>query len=256
MFCLSRLFIAKGVTSRPLRVEVRPTNPDLTPPFRLVNQHLEHGRSLAELAAENGISLCCATAGWPAIAQAVQPLWRIDAACAAPSGGRSIHSRCSAPCARRHENWSTPGVVRLSPSVPPPTGGASLEPMAVESAVQTPQDVEAIQRLSALGWGRRRIARELGFSPETVRRCLRQGGRQLQADFGQCVRRDPLYRSRRCESEWSWSCGSSLLRCLQGRTPLEGRMGPVDEVERSSWVLHCQRQRSARIWASGAVVNS
>ena len=29
----------------------------------------------------------------------------------------------------------------------------------------------------------------------------------------------------------------------------------VDEVERSSWVLHSQRQRSARIWASGAVVN-
>ena len=28
--------------------------------LRLVNQHLEHGRSLAELTAENGISLRCA----------------------------------------------------------------------------------------------------------------------------------------------------------------------------------------------------
>ena len=28
--------------------------------IRLVNQHLEHGRSLAELAAENGIRLRCA----------------------------------------------------------------------------------------------------------------------------------------------------------------------------------------------------
>jgi transposase len=50
--------------------------------------------------------------------------------------------------------------------------------MAVETAVQTPQDVEAMQRLAAAGWGRRRIARELGCSPETVRKYLRQGGWQ------------------------------------------------------------------------------
>ena len=48
--------------------------------------------------------------------------------------------------------------------------------MAVEKEVQTPQDVEAMRRLSAAGWGRRRIARELGCSPETVRKYLRQGG--------------------------------------------------------------------------------
>lgn len=54
----------------------------------------------------------------------------------------------------------------------------SLEPMALETAVQTTQDVEAMQRLSAAGWGRRRIAKELGCSPETVRRYLRQGGWQ------------------------------------------------------------------------------
>jgi transposase len=50
--------------------------------------------------------------------------------------------------------------------------------MVLEMAVETPQDVEAMQRLSAAGWGRRRIARELGCSPETVRKYLRQGGWQ------------------------------------------------------------------------------
>jgi transposase len=50
--------------------------------------------------------------------------------------------------------------------------------MVLETAVQTPQDVEAMQRLSAAGWGRRRIARELGCSPETVRKYLRQRGWQ------------------------------------------------------------------------------
>jgi len=50
--------------------------------------------------------------------------------------------------------------------------------MVLETAVQTPQDVEAMRRLSAAGWGRRRIARELGCSPETVRKYLRQGGWQ------------------------------------------------------------------------------
>jgi transposase len=50
--------------------------------------------------------------------------------------------------------------------------------MVLETAVQTPQDVEAMQRLSAAGWGRRRIAKELGCSPETVRKYLRQRGWQ------------------------------------------------------------------------------
>ena len=57
-------------------------------------------------------------------------------------------------------------------------GAPSLEPMVLETAVQTPQDVEAMRRLSAAGWGRRRIAKELGCSPETVRKYLRQGGWQ------------------------------------------------------------------------------
>jgi len=50
--------------------------------------------------------------------------------------------------------------------------------MALEMAVQTPQDVEAMRRLSAAGWGRRRIAKQLGCSHETVRKYLRQGGWQ------------------------------------------------------------------------------
>ncbi len=47
--------------------------------------------------------------------------------------------------------------------------------MVLEKAVQTPEDVEAMRRLAAAGWGRRRIAKELGCSPETVRKYLRQG---------------------------------------------------------------------------------
>ena len=64
--------------------------------LRLVIQHLEHGRSLAELAAENGISLRCAYRWLARTAQAVQPLWQIDGACAAPSVGRLIRSCSSA----------------------------------------------------------------------------------------------------------------------------------------------------------------
>ena len=60
-----------------------------------------------------------------------------------------------------------------STPVTTPGSSPSLEPMAVEMAVQTPQVVEAMQRLAAVGWGRRRIARELGCSPETVRKYLR-----------------------------------------------------------------------------------
>jgi hypothetical protein len=57
-------------------------------------------------------------------------------------------------------------------------GASSLEPLALELAVQTPQDLEALRRLAAAGWGRRRIAKEPGCSPETARKYLRQGGWQ------------------------------------------------------------------------------
>ena len=42
--------------------------------------------------------------------------------------------------------------------------------------MQRPEDVAAMLRLHALGWGSKRIARELNCSRNTVRRYLRQGG--------------------------------------------------------------------------------
>lgn len=44
--------------------------------------------------------------------------------------------------------------------------------------MQTPEAVTAMGRLWALGWGSKRIARELGCSKNTVRHYLRQGGWQ------------------------------------------------------------------------------
>ena len=45
-----------------------------------------------------------------------------------------------------------------------------------QQAVQTPEDVQAMLKLAALGWGSKRIAREMGCSRNTVRRYLRSGG--------------------------------------------------------------------------------
>jgi hypothetical protein len=42
--------------------------------------------------------------------------------------------------------------------------------------MQTPEEVVAMLRLQALGWGIRRIAKELGCSPMTVRRYVSEGG--------------------------------------------------------------------------------
>src|SRR5712671_3359428 len=43
-------------------------------------------------------------------------------------------------------------------------------------AMQTPDEVAAMLRLKALGWGIKRIARELGCSHMTVRHYVAQGG--------------------------------------------------------------------------------
>ena len=43
-------------------------------------------------------------------------------------------------------------------------------------AMQTPEDVQAMLKLASLGWGAKRISRELGCSRNTVRSYLRQGG--------------------------------------------------------------------------------
>jgi transposase len=42
--------------------------------------------------------------------------------------------------------------------------------------MQTPEEVAAMLRLKALGWGIRRIAKELGCSHMTVRHYVAQGG--------------------------------------------------------------------------------
>ena len=91
--------------------------------------------------------------------------------------------------------------------------------MVLETAVQTPQDVEAMRRLSAAGWGRRRIARELGCSHETVRKYLRQGGWQ---PYGKPCRNTVLDG----QSEW--------LRQLLGELDLKGVLIQAD-------ALHTQR---------------
>lgn len=64
--------------------------------LRLVNQHLQDRRPLAEHVAEAGISLHCAYKWLAATAQTVRHHWRIDAVFATPSGGRSILSNPSA----------------------------------------------------------------------------------------------------------------------------------------------------------------
>ena len=53
-----------------------------------------------------------------------------------------------------------------------------LEQSSRDAALETPEDVQMILGLTAAGWGRRRIAKELGCSPETVRKYRRQGGWQ------------------------------------------------------------------------------
>lgn len=45
-------------------------------------------------------------------------------------------------------------------------------------AMQTPEDVQAMLKLASLGWGAKRISREVGCSRNTVRGYLRQGGWQ------------------------------------------------------------------------------
>ncbi len=45
-------------------------------------------------------------------------------------------------------------------------------------AMHTPDDVQAMLKLASLGWGAKRIAKELGCSRNTVRRYLRHGGYQ------------------------------------------------------------------------------
>ncbi|MCX5938175.1 MAG: helix-turn-helix domain-containing protein [Cyanobium sp. LacPavin_0920_WC12_MAG_62_9] len=68
-----------------------------------------------------------------------------------------------------------------------------LEQSSRDAALETPEDVLMILGLTAAGWGRRRIAKQLGCSPETVRKYRRQGGwetygkhRRIGVVDGQC----------------------------------------------------------------------
>lgn len=63
-------------------------------------------------------------------------------------------------------------------------------------AMQTPEDVQAMLKLASLGWGAKRISRELGCSRNTVRSYLRQGGWQ---PYQQQARRPGRLTSHR---EW------------------------------------------------------
>ena len=53
---------------------------------------------------------------------------------------------------------------------------ASRGELPRREVMQTPDEVVAMLRLKSLGWGIRRIAKELGCSHMTVRRCVSQGG--------------------------------------------------------------------------------
>lgn len=65
-------------------------------------------------------------------------------------------------------------------------------------AMQAPEDVEAMLKLASLGWGAKRIARELGCSRNTVRRYLRQGGWQPY---------ESPHRSGRLSAHSEWLAG-------------------------------------------------
>jgi hypothetical protein len=43
-------------------------------------------------------------------------------------------------------------------------------------AMQTPEDMQAMMKLASLGWGAKRIAKEMGCSRNTARRYVRHGG--------------------------------------------------------------------------------
>ena len=73
-----------------------------------------------------------------------------------------------------------------------------------QQAMQTPEDVQAMLKLARLGWGSKRIAREMGCSRNTVRRYLRAGG---------YVPYRPPARSGKLDGLGSWLA----LRYLQHR---------------------------------------
>ena len=74
--------------------------------------------------------------------------------------------------------------------------------------MKTPDDVSAMVRLKALGWGSKRIAAELGCSRNTVRRWLRQG------DWRPC---GTPSRSKRLDGLADWLAERFRPPCRQRR---------------------------------------
>ncbi len=88
--------------------------------------------------------------------------------------------------------------------------------------MQTPQDLEAMRRLSAAGWGRRRIAEDLGCSPKTVRKHLRQGS--LQPDGKPCCNSVLEGQRERTSAGWlSVACPRVVQREAAARLGLSER---------------------------------
>ncbi len=76
-------------------------------------------------------------------------------------------------------------------------GAAFLEPMASGggSAVQSPEDVEAMRRLGEAGWGRRWMAKELGCAPVVRQKLEREKNIKVS-----------LCTVERAVDPWSGSC--------------------------------------------------
>ena len=74
-------------------------------------------------------------------------------------------------------------AIKQAPSVEVDRGGETM---------LAAQEVQKMLALSALGWGAKRISRELGCSRNTVREYLRQGGWR---PMDQCAHR-PTRRAR------------------------------------------------------------
>ncbi len=82
-------------------------------------------------------------------------------------------------------------------------------------AMQAPKDVEAMLKLASLGWGAKRIAKELGCSRNTVRRYLRQDGWQPCESPQRFGRLDSKQIRARATSRW---IGNGDREC-SGRPP-------------------------------------
>lgn len=115
----------------------------------------------------------------------------------------------------------------------PPLEKARRKPM------RTPDEVAAMLAPKARGWGVKRIAREFGDRPKTVRRYVREGSWSGYSGRGGCR----PWRSCRADRRSGWY-GTAATPTWFGRNwrPSTGRWsacerwsGPVRRTGRSSW---------------------